>query len=69
LQSLDSLSEQILQFIFASTSGNLKQVGNIDRKLIPLLPQQGDALYASLTLMRGLLMDAQVRKSESSTFV
>lgn len=68
LQSLDSLNEQILQFIFStSLASSQSRYGN--SKNIPikqafeddlLLPQQRDALRASLTLMRRLLMDAQV---------
>nr|CAB3257978.1 kazrin [Phallusia mammillata] len=66
LQSLDSLSEQILQFIFSSSlnSTNRKNVSDLTNSVLDhsaLLPQQRDALHASLTLMRGLLMDAQTK--------
>ncbi|CAK8691010.1 unnamed protein product [Clavelina lepadiformis] len=67
LQSLDSLSEQILQFIFSSplnVAGNIPSANDLGAKVLSnsaLLPQQRDALHASLTLMRGLLMDAQTK--------
>ncbi|XP_078488942.1 kazrin isoform X1 [Ciona intestinalis] len=62
LQSLDSLNEQILQFIFAtSLSNGTSDVTSDTFRTEGLLPQQRDALHASLTLMRGLLMDAQAK--------
>lgn len=79
LQSLDSLNEQILQFIFSSSLASNTGSGGVVSGLISsfdndaLLPKQRDALTASLTLMRRLLMDAQVRNpyffSRNSEFI
>ncbi|XP_039250184.2 kazrin-like isoform X3 [Styela clava] len=65
LQSLDSLNEQILQFIFSSSLNNAG-TGSVSGLISSfdsdaLLPKQRDALTASLTLMRRLLMDAQTK--------
>jgi len=65
LQSLDSLSEEILPFLFNTSSpGNNFKKSDFDNPLlksINLSTLQQDTVCASLTLMHNLLMDAQVQ--------
>jgi hypothetical protein len=59
IQSLDQLNEQILAFAFApNTPNNSEYIQPLDKDLDA---RYQDAVKASLGLMRGLLLDAQVR--------
>lgn len=67
MQSLNSLNDQIASFMVTGPAPLKEEVEVVEEEVHTFCPPEKETLQKSMTLMRHLLVDAQVQETLSST--